>query len=68
MLNVSDKYGVRPGWSCFSMLSLIHCLLQTDDPALLSQMNNDLADEIIMAGLADLNVSHVLRRENFNVG
>ncbi|EMV4249438.1 hypothetical protein AACJ69_004374 [Escherichia coli] len=57
MLNVSDKYRVRlAGAHAFYVMSELDTLfveVKTDDPSLLSQMNNDLADEIIMAGLAD---------------
>ncbi len=57
MLNVSDKYRVRlAGAHAFYVMSEFYTLsveVNTDDPELLSQMNNDLADEIIVAGLAD---------------
>ncbi|WP_340505749.1 hypothetical protein [Escherichia coli] len=57
MMNVADKYRVRlAGAHAFYVLSELDTLfveVKTDDPALLSQINNDLADEIINAGLAD---------------
>lgn len=57
MMSVADKYRVRlAGANLFYVMSELDTLfveVKTDDPALLSQMNNYLAEEIINAGLAD---------------
>ncbi|MBS8470235.1 hypothetical protein KEP93_02930 [Escherichia coli] len=57
MMNVAEKYRARlAGAHAFYVMSELDTLfveVKTDDPVLLSQMNNALADEIIIAGLAD---------------
>ncbi|MCV5778460.1 hypothetical protein OFN45_29515, partial [Escherichia coli] len=57
MMNVAEKYRARlAGAHAFCVMSELDTLfveVKTDDPVLLSQMNNALADEIIIAGLAD---------------